>query len=125
MREPVVAQVLTPVAQVVRLQGNVVVETLLKAAADMVAIDRKHGLDVDFARCPYDNGALAARWFRLNFVFVLAHCVLFVPSRTQRLFGDHVSMQADAAGCIRLAIDALDLHLESWEGVEARLEYLQ
>jgi hypothetical protein len=63
VREPAIAQILAPVTQIVRLKHAVVVDAILDAATDMVAVDCEHRLDVTFARRPHDHcvGVVARR----------------------------------------------------------------
>ena len=50
MRQAVIAQVLAPVVQILRLRRAAVVDALLDPAADMAAVDRQHRLDIAVAR---------------------------------------------------------------------------
>jgi len=46
MRQTVVAQVLAPVAQIIRLGDAAIVHAGFDPATDMMAVDRQHRLDV-------------------------------------------------------------------------------
>ena len=70
VREPAIAQILAPVTQIVWLEHAVVIDAILDAATDVVAINCEHRLDVTFGRRPHDHCVGVARRFRLRQVLL-------------------------------------------------------
>jgi hypothetical protein len=58
MRQSVIAEILAPVAQVVRFRHAGFFDVVTDAVADMTAIDRQHRFDISVARWPDHHGRL-------------------------------------------------------------------
>ena len=66
MRQLAVAEILAPVAQIVRLRHAGVLDARLDAAVDVAAVDRQHRLDIGVARGAHDDGRREFRQRRIG-----------------------------------------------------------
>src|SRR5260221_11010394 len=79
MRQTVIAQILAPVAQILRLRRAAVVDPILDPAADVVPVDRQHRLNVAVARGTNEYRLIVRHGLACRFGWPCGLNGLFIP----------------------------------------------